>query len=126
MKIREEKDNRLEEERRKENNSNKKTKITTKTKNFHIPQSPLHLSLSSTLNPKISLIILLTVCYTIYVMLVWRIWNWINHMIFFFILITCLLDIVPILSGEILSRSLVGLKGLTKRCSSYQDYNPTR
>ena len=25
---------------------------------------------------------------------------------------TCLLDIVPILSGEILSKSLVGLKGL--------------
>ena len=31
------------------------------------------------LNPKISQIILLTVCHTIYVMLVWRIWHWINQ-----------------------------------------------
>ena len=30
------------------------------------------------LTPKISLIILLTVCNTIHMMLVWRIWNWIN------------------------------------------------
>ena len=30
------------------------------------------------LTPKISLIILLTVCHTIHIMLVWRIWNWIN------------------------------------------------
>ena len=28
--------------------------------------------------PKISIVILLTVCYTILVMLVWRIWSWIN------------------------------------------------
>ena len=34
-------------------------------------------------------------------------------MIFFFILITCLLDIVLILQGEILSWSLVGIKRLT-------------
>ena len=31
------------------------------------------------LTPKISLVILLTVCNTILVMLVWRIWNWINQ-----------------------------------------------
>ena len=34
------------------------------------------------LNPltlKMSWVILLTVCHTIYVMLVWRIWNWINQ-----------------------------------------------
>ena len=30
------------------------------------------------LTPKISLVILLTVCHTILVMLVWRIWYWIN------------------------------------------------
>ena len=30
------------------------------------------------LTPKISLVILLTVCYTVLVMLVWRIWYWIN------------------------------------------------
>ena len=29
--------------------------------------------------PKISLVILLTVCHKIYVMLVWRIWNWIDQ-----------------------------------------------
>ena len=33
-------------------------------------------------------------------------------LIFFFILITCLLDIVLILLGEILSWSLMGVKGL--------------
>ena len=31
------------------------------------------------LTPKISLVILLTVCNTILVMLIWRIWNWINQ-----------------------------------------------
>ena len=31
------------------------------------------------LSPKISLASLLTVCYTIHLMLVWRIWNWINQ-----------------------------------------------
>ena len=30
------------------------------------------------LTSKISLVILLTVCHTIHMMLVWRIWNWIN------------------------------------------------
>ena len=30
------------------------------------------------LTPKISLVILLTVCHTVLVMLVWRIWDWIN------------------------------------------------
>ena len=30
-------------------------------------------------NLTLSLVILLAVCHTIYVMLVWRIWNWINH-----------------------------------------------
>ena len=28
--------------------------------------------------PKISLVILLTVCHTIHIMLDWRIWNWVN------------------------------------------------
>ena len=32
------------------------------------------------LTPKISLVILLTVCYTIHVILFWRIWNWINQL----------------------------------------------
>ena len=31
------------------------------------------------LTPKISSVILPTVCHTIHVMLVWRIWNWINQ-----------------------------------------------
>ena len=31
------------------------------------------------LTPKISWVILPTVCHTIYVMIVWRIWNWINQ-----------------------------------------------
>ena len=31
------------------------------------------------LTPKISLVILLTVCHTILAMLVWRIWNWVNQ-----------------------------------------------
>ena len=30
------------------------------------------------LTPKILLVILLTVCHTVLVMLVWRIWHWIN------------------------------------------------
>ena len=33
--------------------------------------------------------------------------------IFFFVLITCILDIVFILQGEILSWSLIGVKGLS-------------
>ena len=36
----------------------------------------------------------------------------IPQLIFFFFLITCLLDIVLILKGEILSWSLMGVKGL--------------
>ena len=31
------------------------------------------------LTPKISLVILLTICHTILMMLVQRNWNWINH-----------------------------------------------
>ena len=53
------------------------------------------------LTPKIRLVILLTVCYTVLVMLVWRIWYWINlsspNLYFSFFLITCLLHIVLIL-----------------------------
>ena len=41
------------------------------------------------------------------------------QLIFFFILITCLLDIKLILYGEILSRSLLQDKGLTQ--SSYRE-----
>ena len=64
------------------------------------------------LNPsmlKISLVIgvLLTVCHTIIMMPPLRIWHWVNKkilkLIFFFILITCLIDVVLILKGEILS-----------------------
>ena len=43
--------------------------------------SLLKFSLAWSINPvtpKISLVILLTVCYTVVVMLVWRIWYWIN------------------------------------------------
>ena len=50
--------------------------------------------------PKVSLVILLTVCHTVLVMLVWRIWYWINLYslsFYFFIIISCLLDIVLIL-----------------------------
>ena len=32
----------------------------------------------NSLTPKMSLAILLTVCHTVLVMLVWRIWDWIN------------------------------------------------
>ena len=39
----------------------------------------------------------------------------IPQLIFFFILITCLLDIVLILLGEIMSWSLIGVKGLRKK-----------
>ena len=50
------------------------------------------------LTPKIRLVILLTVCYTVLVMLVWRIWYWINlsspNLYFSFFLLTCLLRIV--------------------------------
>ena len=47
-----------------------------------------------------------------------RIWHWINYHppIFFFILTTCLLDIVLIVSGEILSWSLMRVEGLTLFC----------
>ena len=39
----------------------------------------------------------------------------IPQLIFFFILVTCLLDFALILSGEILSWSLMGVKGLTPK-----------
>ena len=42
-------------------------------------------------------------------------------LIFFFILITCLLNIVLIMLGEILSRSLVGLKGLKWEISLHRN-----
>ena len=69
------------------------------------------------LTPKISSVILLTVCHTVLVMLVLRIWycrSTNNPLIdiFSIILITCLLDIVLISKGEILSWSLMGVKGL--------------
>ena len=40
---------------------------------FNIP-----CGLVNPLTPKVSLVILLTVCQTVLVMLVWRIWFWIN------------------------------------------------
>ena len=46
----------------------------------------------------------------------------IPQMIFFFILITCLLDFVLILSGEILSWSLMGVKGLTPKSDLHLIY----
>ena len=62
------------------------------------------------------LVILLTVCHTVHVMLVWRIWYWINlqsHNWYFslFSSLVCLV-IVLILKGEILSWLLTGVKGL--------------
>ena len=43
-----------------------------------------------------------------------RIWHWINYNppIFFFIFTTCLLDTVLMVSGEILSWSLMGVEGV--------------
>ena len=46
------------------------------------------------LTPKISLVILITVCHTILTMSIWRIW---------YRIITSMLDIVSMLQGEILS-----------------------
>ena len=46
-------------------------------------------------------------------------WLIIPLLIFFFILITCLLDIVLILLGEILSQSPMGVKGLITYSKSY-------
>ena len=67
------------------------------------------------LTPKISLITPFTICHTYGV----RLENFILHQLmipkliflYFFILITCLLDIVLILLGEILSRSFRGSQG---------------
>ena len=68
------------------------------------------------LTPKISLIMLLTVCHTVFcdVSLENLVLDQliIPLLIFFYILITCLLDIELILEGEILSWSLMGVKGL--------------
>ena len=65
------------------------------------------------LTPKISLVILLTVCHTVLVMLIWRIWYRINLQSpnWYFSLFSSL-DIVLISQGEILSWSLMGVKGL--------------
>ena len=41
-------------------------------------QDKLLLTLINPVTPKISFVILLTVCHTVLVMLVWRIWYWIN------------------------------------------------
>ena len=46
----------------------------------------------------------------------------IPSLIFFFILITCLLDIIQIVEGEILSWSVVGLKGLIYKYSSINKF----
>ena len=63
-----------------------------------------------------SCVTLLSVSHTILMILVRRIWVWIIPMIpwliFFFILLTYLLDIVLILLGEILSWSLMAVRGL--------------
>ena len=45
----------------------------------------------------------------------------ISLLIFFFILITCLLNIVLIMLGEILSRSLMGLTGLKWEISLHRN-----
>ena len=62
--------------------------------------------------PRISLVILLTVCHIVVMMSAWRIWYWINYWFpnwyFFLTLITCVLDVVLILWGEILSWSFMG------------------
>ena len=58
------------------------------------------------------LIILLTVCHTVLVMLVWIIWYWINleSLNWYFSLFSSLVCLV--LKGEILSWLLTGVKGL--------------
>ena len=52
---------------------NKKTRTIYCSHIFRVQKLPLH-----PLTPKISLVILLTVCHTVLMMLVWRIWYWIN------------------------------------------------
>ena len=52
---------------------NKKTRTIYCRNIFRVQKLPLH-----PLTPKISLVILLTVCHTVLIMLVWRIWYWIN------------------------------------------------
>ena len=67
----------------------------------------------NSLTPKIALVIL-TVCLSIHILVVRRIKYWINYLplsFFFFIFISFLLDIVLILMGEILSWSILGVKG---------------
>ena len=63
--------------------------------------------------PKISLVILITVCHIILVILIGKFGNEFTNnplLMLLFILITCLLDIVLILWGEILSWSFKGVK----------------
>ena len=62
----------------------------------------------------ISLVILLTVCHTLLIILVWRIWYWVNDNLStdIFLYSHHLSEIVLILLGEILSCSLLGVKGL--------------
>ena len=64
------------------------------------------------INSQIKFVIFLTVSDTILIMLVQII---IPKLLFFFILITYLVDIVLILYGENLSWSLMGVKGLSVR-----------
>ena len=73
-----------------------------------------------TFTSKISLAILLTFYHTVIMMLLRRIWYWISSwipsLISSFILITCLLDIVLMLWGEILFWSLIRVEGLRGSC----------
>ena len=78
------------------------------------------------LTPKISWVILLSVCPTIYVVSLENLeldQPIIPLSIFFFILVTCLLDILLIMQGEILSRSLARHKGLIGQKKFVQLYN---
>ena len=65
------------------------------------------------------MVILPTVRHKTLMISIWRIWYWINSLfpdwVFFFILLTCLLGSELILWGEILSWSLMGVKGFRKK-----------
>ena len=87
-------------------NIKKQTKTHTTPSEVSCSNS-LSLIYINPLIPRISLVILLTACYT--VLVISPLTN------IFFILITCLLDIVLILLGEIMSWSLIGVKGLRKK-----------
>ena len=80
------------------------------------------LILINPLTPKISLVILPTVCLKVLMISIGRIWYWINlsspDWVFIFILPTSQLDSVLMLKGEIQSWWLMGIKGSTQHVLS--------